>query len=498
MENKKAFRPTPSRFQNSFKILSGTKTNATIRDLEEEDEELEEKEGTVVSISRDKINGTGWVVKDDEGNIYNCSCSSNMYDLPDSVERGGVLYPNETIKVKFKINPVLRINVIEEVTSLKEKETLDIGKWKHGEASTTVIAKPKSAISISDSKISFNYDNKNEITADEESIDLKGKETNIKSEKVNIDAEEVDIKGIDINTFIEGLNYKNNIKNATLTSYTGGVTPQDASSVYLMQERNLVSATIDGDNILLNDQRRLMADIKEQRKHPLREQKFVLLTDKGMDEIQITTDGLITFRTDNKPGEPRKILSTHNWLAPQYDKRHTISTFGVQNCSCCHDVINEQTFINYCPICNGWLVLSQIENNVICNTCGATFCGACGHYNTASCYDTEYDLKKYDDYHISVVGDYCRHCNQRMREHDTKEYVNYCPSCKKWNFLDVEVQKENGKSTNILHCRHCHQDYCANCGTIQNDYEIKSFSDNVIYYDDYIKQISKLLFIREQ
>ena len=67
---KKAFRPTIARTQNSMKVINSTKTNATIRDLDEEEGELEEKEGVVVSIKRDLINGTGWTVKDAEGNLY--------------------------------------------------------------------------------------------------------------------------------------------------------------------------------------------------------------------------------------------------------------------------------------------------------------------------------------------------------------------------------------------------------------------------------------------
>ena len=63
------FRPSIARVQNAQKIFTSTKTNATIRDLEEEEGELEEKEGTVVSIKRDSINGSGWTVKDKEGNI---------------------------------------------------------------------------------------------------------------------------------------------------------------------------------------------------------------------------------------------------------------------------------------------------------------------------------------------------------------------------------------------------------------------------------------------
>ena len=498
MDNKKAFRPTPSRVQNSLKILSGTKTNATIRDLEEEEEELEEKTGTVVSISRDKINGTGWIVKDEEGNTYNCSCASSMYELPSTTERGGVLYPDGTVTVTFTVNPVLRINTIKEITSLGEdEESLDISKWRHGDSATTVIAKPKSAISISDSKISFNYDNVNEISTDEKSIDLNGLETNIQSDKTKINSEEIEIQGVNINTFIKGLSQDNNIESSQLTSYTGGVTPKDASSVFLVQERNMVSATIDGKKIQLDGKERVMADIKEQRKHPLRTQKFILLTDKGMDELKIYPNGIITFRTDNEPGE-RNILSTHNWLAPQYDKRHTITATASKNCSCCPTITNGQIFIDYCPVCEQWHSLSQIQDNIICNTCGATFCASCGHYNQIQCNDKTFDLKLYDDCHITIVGNYCQYCNQRMQNNKTKEYVNYCPICKKWNFLSSDTKNVNNNTLNVLHCNYCHQDFCANCGTQQNDYELKSFEDNIINYEDYIKDTSKIFFIKEQ
>ena len=43
--NKPGFRPTPTQVADSLKILTGVKTNSTIRDLEEEEGELEEKEG---------------------------------------------------------------------------------------------------------------------------------------------------------------------------------------------------------------------------------------------------------------------------------------------------------------------------------------------------------------------------------------------------------------------------------------------------------------------
>ena len=500
MENKKAFRPTPARFQNSLKILSGTKTNATIRDLEEDEDELEEKTGVVVSFDRDKINGAGWTVKDEEGNLYTCSCASSMYELPSTAERGGILYPEGKVTVKFTINPVLRINTITEIVSLGEgeEEKIDVSKWQHKDSATTVIAKPKSAISISDSKISFNYDNVNEVTADEKSVEIKGEETNIKTDKVNIDSEEVNIQGINIDEFVMGVSESHNIALSKMTSYTGGVTPKDASSVFLTQERNIVSATIEGKDIELEtEEERIMADVKDQQKHPLREQKFILLTDKGMDELHCYPDGLITFKAKDKPGK-RDILSTHNWLAPQFDNRNTIISTAPESCSCCTEVISEQTFIDFCPVCEKWHVLSQIQGDIICNACDATFCASCGHYNALQCFDKEFDLKIYDKHNITVIGDYCEYCDQRMEEGRKKEYVNYCPHCKKWNFLSSTTRNFKNKNANILHCDYCHQEYCSNCGSQQNNYEPQSFSKNIIHYKDYIEQNKKLFFIKEQ
>ena len=90
----KAFRPTNTRLVNSMKIITSQKTNSTIRDLEEGEGELQELIGTVESIDRDKINGNGWKVKTDDGETYLCSVASSLYEIPSTVERGGMLYPN--------------------------------------------------------------------------------------------------------------------------------------------------------------------------------------------------------------------------------------------------------------------------------------------------------------------------------------------------------------------------------------------------------------------
>ena len=121
---RKGFRPTPNQFKNSMRIMSGNKANASVRDIEEKDDkELEEKEATVVSIEKNKINGDGWTVQDGDGKTYKCSCQSNLYEVPKSKERGGILYPTDTVKCKIKINPVLNITTITEIITNDSKDS---------------------------------------------------------------------------------------------------------------------------------------------------------------------------------------------------------------------------------------------------------------------------------------------------------------------------------------------------------------------------------------
>ena len=90
---KKIFHHSPHRAVDSMKILVGNKTNATIRDFEETEEDVEEITGVVVSIDKDKITGNGWEVKDDEGNTYYCNIAFSLYELPETREYGGMYYP---------------------------------------------------------------------------------------------------------------------------------------------------------------------------------------------------------------------------------------------------------------------------------------------------------------------------------------------------------------------------------------------------------------------
>ena len=226
--------------QKASQMINTTRTNATLRDLDEEEGELEEKEGTVVSIKRDLINGVGWTVKDKEGQTYLCSCAASMYELPETKERGGALYPTETIKVKFQINPILRMNTITEITSLgSETNTLDISKWKHGDESTTVIAKPKSAISMSNGFITMNYDNSNQVIADNKGISTQGKNTNINTQSFNVNATDINIQDKPFFDIID--EQALNVSNEYISLYLS--TPPDIS-VMLEKSNNFTQLSI--------------------------------------------------------------------------------------------------------------------------------------------------------------------------------------------------------------------------------------------------------------
>lgn len=489
--NKPGFRPTPTQVADSLKILTGVKTNSTIRDLEEEEGELEEKEGVVVSIQEDKINGAGWTVKDDKGELYVCSCASNMYDLPETQEHGGVLYPSDNVKVIFEINPVLQLNRIIEVTSLgSEDEKIDISKWKHGDAATTVIAKPRAAISISDSQVSFNYDNANKITANNKSIDLNGKQTNINSNQINING----------NVNINGNNLENTMKQISTevvkndsTKTTGGATPTDMSKVFLEYSNNIAQVTVNG-KMTINQTERVIADIKDPQQFPTQTQQYSLLTNNGIDKIKVRPNGIVTVECIGEPGQ-RDILSTHNWVAPKYDMRSVIATKTTNICDYCQEVNSTNIFINYCPACKTWHMLSYVKDNVICNKCGVTYCASCGHRNDVSYSDT--DLKVYLDSNISLVSSPCDYCQDYIGSNKNKVYANYCPICKTWYSLSLDNIIKDENEIHQLYCENCNTYYCGNCGTEQSGYKMKSFLDNYIQYETYMTKMHKLVYIKE-
>lgn len=487
--SQRPFRPTIARTQNSMKIFNSTKTNATIRDLEEEEGELEEKEGTVVSIKRDAINGTGWTVKDAQGNTYLCSCASSMYEIPDSVERGGVLYPKETVTVTFTVNPVLRINTIKEIKSLgNETDKIDISKWQHTDEATTVIAKPKSALSISNGFIQLNYNNDNKLLADKNAVKTTGKETQINTDTLSINSNNINIQGNNLSDILK------NITDNTYNTY----------SLDTLDDLNIVVDNIDNmTQISIPDgiqNTTVIGELKDQKTIPLREQKQQLITDGNcVDTIIIDENGIISieFETDangqRKCPQEKTISGVYNWITPQSVYRNYIKVVVKQMCDYCDEGQNtSMEYVNYCPSCQNWNTLIDTSTSIKCISCNSSYCQNCGTGRT----DPAKKLKKYRDNYIIAYGTTCNYCNTQLEAGTSKYYVNYCPDCNTWGRLYATEINDNNQIVNVLECGECDSDFCCTCGISQTKHGL-TLSNNPVQYTAYKNALRKLKYIRD-
>lgn len=488
---KKGFRYTQGRVQKATQLISNTRTNVTIRDLEEEEGELEEKEGTVVSIKEDLINGNGWTVKDTDGQTYTCSCAASMYELPETKTRGGMLYPVETVKVKFQINPVLRLNTITEITSLGEETAkLDISKWKHGDAATTVIAKPRSAIAISDGFITMNYDNNNQIIANEDSVSTEGKKTNINTDTLNINTTNVNVNNKPLLELIseEALNVSNEYVSYNIDTIQN-------INLLLDRSNNMTQINIDtGENKISGYG--VIGEIKDQKSIPIREQSQQLITDGNcVDIVVIDTDGIIRVKSfENECTSERIISSTNNWITPQIQSRNYIKVIVKQTCSSCDEGTNTKSeFINYCPSCKNFDSLIDTSTSIKCNTCGTTYCQNCGH-NLSN--PSAEKLKKYQDNYISAYGTTCQYCNTQLQPNTNKQYVNYCPECQQWGWLRQSEMQQDNNTINILECGYCNSKFCSTCGIDQNKHGI-TLNNDLVAYTKYKEAFRKLKYIKD-
>lgn len=490
--SQKIFRHTPHRGADAIKILAGTKTNATIRDLEETIEDIEEKEGVVTVIDKDKINGNGWTVKDEEGSVYMCNCASNMYELPETEEYGGLYYPTDTVSVKFTVNPVLGTNTITEITSLgKNEEKIDLSKWKHGDKATKIIASPKSAISISDAIISFNYDNNNKVTADENEVGIDGKKTNITTNSLAINSNNITIRDTSLEDYMQQL-AKEAINQAN---------QQRGNGVDIWQQNNMGQINLNVRSVYIPaNKQRIIKDLKDPSLYPEQTQRQPLLTGNNIDEIYIYPNGLVAVKSRDIPNK-KDIFSTHNWIASPYSHKNLLIVTVVKTCECCpEDISGTQTYFNYCPHCKTWNTLYNNNNVISCNACHNTWCQACGHITGQVCTNKTNNLKKYNEFVISAIGMPCNYCKNEIPYGKTRQYANYCPKCHQWNYLRLENEYENGEERRYLHCDYCGESYCANCSISQGRSFINNFlNDNTIYdYNTFIENFRKIKHIRDE
>lgn len=495
----RGFRPSIGRVQNSSKIFNGQKTNATIRDLEEEEDELEEREGSIVSIETDKINGAGWTVKDTQGETHICSCATSMYEIPNGKTRGGKLYPSETIQVKFTINPVLRLNSITEILSSgKESEKLDVTDWIHEDEATTVIAKPDSAMSISNGFIQMNYSNKNQIITGKYGISTEGENTDINTDTTSINSDSITVyDGQELDSYIN--NQALSVSNEFESYNIGGF---DNLNIHLDRSNNITQLDINTVDSKFN-RYGVIGEIKDQKAIPIRKQSQQLVTDGDcMDIVTIDEDGIIYIKSyENDCPAERIISSTHNWITPQVEARNYIKVIVNKRCNNCDEGINAQAeYINYCPSCNNWNILVNTSTSIKCNTCGMQYCQNCGANLSIPHGDK---LKKYHENFISAIGSTCNYCKTQLHPNTNKQYVNYCPDCEQWGKLyqteRIDTDKEEEDElfiVNILKCESCEAEYCSTCGINQDKHGL-TLTNNPVQYQAYKDALRKLKYIKD-
>ena len=387
--SQKIFHHSPHRAVDSMKILVGNKTNATIRDFEETEEDIEEITGVVISIDKDKITGNGWEVKDDDGNVYYCNIAFNLYELPETREYGGVYYPTKPVTVKVTKNNVLRTNTITEVTSLGEDEDkIDLSQWKHGDKPTTIIGKAKSAISISDAFITFNYDNTNEIKADANSLKLEGEQTDINTKNLNINSD-VNINGNALDDYL----YQRTI------NALDDLNSRNVNGMNVIQNNGLSQMNIIKTVYIPANTQRILFDLLDPRYYPDRVQTHPLLTGSDINRLYIYPNGLVSVQSNNQvPVSDAAIQSTINWLTPQYSKKNVLTINVASACECCDNGLGGiREYFNYCPHCKTWNTLYENQHIIKCDACSTTWCPNCGHVKGNECNDKTYDLKEYNN-----------------------------------------------------------------------------------------------------
>lgn len=499
----KVFRHTPHRAADALKIIVGNKTNATIRDLEETEEDIEELTGVITSIDKDKMTGDGWKVKADDGNVYNCNCAFSMYELPETEEYGGIYYPTEKVTVKITKNPVLRTNTITEVTSLGKNESkIDLSKWKHGEKSTTIIAKPKSAISVSDAKISFNYDNANEVLADDDGIQTKGKKTKIGTKQLDIDSEQINIGDLSLDEYISKINEQKNEERYEIveTKADIGVNIQKTGNMGQL-DLKIDDFQIQPNPTIKNDER-IIADLKNPTFFPSSKQKRPLVTGSNINELYLYPNGLVTVRARDGAIND-SIFNTITWITTEYVKKNLLTVMPKEMCDCCDNATSgRRTYFNYCPNCNMWNVLYDDGTTIKCETCrNLQWCQSCGHLKTMDCSIIEKDLKRYDSqWTIKAIGTSCDYCDGDIPTGKVREYANYCPKCQTWGYLTLETEPYKDTERHFFRCNNskCNEKYCVNCSISQREGFIKSFlNDNVFYDDKFRKKYQKITHIRD-
>ena len=396
----------------------------------------------------------------------------------------------ESIHVTFTVNPVLKINTIKEIKSLgEETKKIDISQWKHGNESTTIIAKPKSALSISDGFIKIDYNNDNKVIASNKGISTEGQSTNINTDTLYINSQNVHVQGVTLSEMIteEALEVSNEHVSFEIDGFS------DVDMV-LDRSNNMTQLTISSKRSIDIDKEYVLGEIKDQNSIPIRKQTQQLLTDGNCIYIlTIDTNGIISVSPtyNNSCTNDRNILSTNTWITPRIQSRNYIKVTVANSCDNCNDGDNtKMEYVNYCPSCNKWNVLSNTGRYIRCS-CGELYCQNCG----TGINNTSLSLKKFLDNYIMTYGTTCQYCNKQLSS-KIKYYINYCPNCQEWNVLEQGEYITEDETINVLSCSSCESVFCSTCGIDQNNHGL-TLTDAKVQYTSYRDALRKLKYVKD-
>lgn len=457
------FRPTNEEFIKAMKKMTSTKSaNPQIdkADDDEEDDDDEDKkeekkktvEAKILRINMEQISGNGWIcegTKDEK--IYSASVASEVYNIPDGVEKKGYLYPNSTINVTLSVDNYRRKYQITEFKG----DFSGIDNWK--KADTTVVANQDVALALTSSagRIEYNDgDTQNNITVEKGKIEINADNINLKG---NVKLDEKPL----YDTMHSIVDDENKI-----------ITYDKCFSTYhltLQKSKNVVVLSMSDIDIELTKEEKLLCHIYDERFWSLLTHSFMALTSStnNTDVLKVTSDGNIFVYTTEENPKTVTFNTTHTWLASNDDKNTIIATGG-KACTC-DCVTNDTTnsFINYCPMCHKFgylkdtpLKMSYYPNGYIeCTDCETKYCIGCGRKVTnGNCSDNK-KLLFTEDNVITVTGSStckCQNCSDTV----TKTYLNYCPDC--FGFTTLKEFKKNGKV--MLKCEKCGKTWCVVCG----------------------------------
>lgn len=444
--SKPFFRPTDASFKKSMGVISGSKSaGSKIQDLEDDEEIITEVDGYVERINMSQIQGNGWICRGKtDKKKYNCSISSELYTVPEGIEKKGYLYPKSEMAVVISVNPVKRKYVITEISG----GFSSISNWTKSD--TITMANKDSAVQVSSdsSKIATKTDDgENGVEVTKDGVNIYG--------EVMVNGEDIkDILNTTIQSYLEDEN--------TPTIYN-----KCNNGIMIEKVSNIANMTLSDTQAYLTKAGKILCHIYNESLWPSTSKSFIALTDKAinLDAIKITSTGDIIAYTAGDDGD-RIINTSITWITDLADKKNVVEFTGTPSCTCSCKTDYEEPFsteaIDYCTMCKTFGHMVQDGNVLKCEACESKFCGVCGRYLKEVCGNTTRQLKSLTHTITSNGDKTCECCNGETVK---KTYVNYCPKCKEWDVLKTNIKNKKQE----IKCSKCSTTFCGFCGSVNTN-----------------------------